>query len=504
MAGKLGKFQMVGFNHWRGTARENHLGAIYQQSPQKATDLMVKLMAYHHGNSLESFLSQFPTKEFDDDSDYYWDIVASNKRNVALKEARTLDGTVVTASSGMIGAGLEPFFLVFPEDWFADGETLEGELNELYQLRILGEPTMEGSNAVYRVELMGGNTVGMPAEQLLAGKRFSRGAAFVEREGSRKVGGVRFSTPVSMRNEFSTIRKQHKVFGNQLNKKLAIGIPVVKQTAGKYVTDTTNMWMHYVDWTFEEEFSQEKNWALAWGRSNRNTNGEYKNIGKSGSAIKTGAGLFEQSEVANTFYYSTFSLKLIEDALLEISASKIPMKDRYFVIKTGEYGALQFNKAVMDTLSGWKCFVINGDAVNVVSKTSSEIHPNALKAGYQFTEYESANGIRIKLEIDPFYDDVERNKIRHPEGGVAMSRRYDIMYMGSEEQPNIFKCAIKGTPEYRGYQWGPFRNPFTGEVGNNSASTDEDCAIIHKQATFGICLLDPTRTITLCPSMLAG
>lgn len=88
----------------------------------------------------------------------------------------------------MIGAGTAPFYLVFPEDWFADGEYIVGNLNELYQFRILGDPRMEGTNAVYKVELAGGNTDGCPAERLLAGERFSVEAAFVEKELSRKVG----------------------------------------------------------------------------------------------------------------------------------------------------------------------------------------------------------------------------------------------------------------------------------------------------------------------------
>ena len=47
---------------------------------------------------------------------------------------------------------------------------------------------MEGTNAVYRVELMGGNTDGIPAERLLAGERFSVDFAPVEKELSRGVG----------------------------------------------------------------------------------------------------------------------------------------------------------------------------------------------------------------------------------------------------------------------------------------------------------------------------
>ena len=499
MAGKLGKFQMTGFQHWKGLTKENHLGSAFLSAPQKATNLMVQLLAYHRGKTLDTFLSQFPVKEFEDDSEYTWDVVGSSRRNIPLIEARDENGTPVTAATGMVGVGTAPFYLVFPEDWFADGEYIVGNLNELYQFRVLGDPRMEGTNAVYKVELAGGNTAGCPAERLLAGERFSIEAAFVEKELSRKVGDVRFSTPVSMRNEWSNIRIQHKEPGSNLNKKLAVGIPVVKD--GK--KDVKNMWMHVVDYEVEVQFSEYKNNALAFGRSNRNANGEYMNIGKSGNVIKTGAGLFEQMEVANTMYYNTFSIKLLEDALYELSAAKLDLGDRYFVIKTGERGAIQFHKAVLNAVSGWTQYLSDGNAA-LIKKTTSNLHSNALSAGFQFVEYLAPNGVKVKVDVDPFYDDPVRNKVMHPNGGVAMSYRYDILYIGTMDQPNIFKCAIKGQPEYRGYQWGPFRNPFTGAANNPYASFDEDAAVIHKYATLGVCLLDPTRTMSLIPSILQG
>ena len=43
-------------------------------------------------------------------------------------------------------------------------------------------------------------------------------------------------------------------------------------------------------------------------------------------------------EVANTMYYNNFSLKLIEDALYELSAAKLDFGERYFLIRTGERG----------------------------------------------------------------------------------------------------------------------------------------------------------------------
>ena len=208
-------------------------------------------------------------------------------------------------------------------------------------------------------------------------------------------------------------------------------------------------------------------------------------------------------EVANTMHFNKFSLKLLEDALYELSASKLDMGDRFFLIKTGERGATAFHKEVLKTVSGWQTFVMDGSSTGVVQKTQSNLHSNALSAGFQFVEYKAPNGVRVKIDVDNFYDDPVRNKILHPEGGVAMSYRYDIMYIGTMDQPNIFKTKIKGQEEYRGYQWG-FRNPFTGQAGNPNMSHDEDSATFHKMSMLGIAVLDPTRTMSLIPAILQG
>ena len=505
MAGKLGKFQTIGFSHWKGLTKDNHLGSIFQMAPQKATNLMVQLLAYYRGKTLDTFLSQFPTREFEDDTEYYWDVIGSSRRNIPLVEARDENGVVVTDASGNVGAGTAPFYLVFGEVWFADGEYIVGNLNEAYQFRILGDAKLEGTNAVYKVELAGGNVDGVPAERLLAGERFSIEAAFIEKELSRKVGDVRFATPVSMRNEWSRIRIQHKVPGTMLNKKLAVGIPLLKKTPTGYQRAVENMWMLQVDWTVEQQFNDYKNNALLFGRSNRNINGEYTNIGKSGEAIKTGMGLMEQIEMGNTQYYNRFSLKLLENALYELSAAKLEFGERKFIIRTGERGAIQFHKAILDTVSGWTQFTYNGDTLGVVKKTNASFTgaTQALAAGYQFTEYMAPNGVHVSLDIDPMYDNLERNKIMHPNGGVAMSYRYDIMYAGTEEHPNIQKCELNGQSEFRGYEWGPFANPFTGQTDNLFASYDEDSAVIHKKTTLGVVVYDPTRIISLIPAILA-
>ena len=503
----LGKYQTHEFQAWKGLTLDNHLGSIFQREPQRATPAVVRLLAATQGKTLDTFLSQFPTKTFQTDDEYFWDILGAAERNIPLIEAR-VGADTVTSASDPVGANGAPFELVFGEDWFADGEIIVGHKNEVYQMRILGDARMEGSNAVYKVELCGGNTMGIPAERLLAGERFSIEFAPVEKELSRKAGDVRFTSPVGMRNDWTTIRIQHKVPGNKLNRKLAFGIPMVTTgPKGEQVKKVDNLWMHYVDWAVTREWNGYKNKAIAFGRNNRNANGEYMNFGKSGNVIRMGAGIFEQCEVANTRYYNDTStvMDIILDSLYELSAGKIEFGRRKFVIKTGERGALLFNKAAKNTASGWLPLGLRYSDNNpgAISKTSANFTSAAVRlTDYQITEWIAPNGVEVHLEVDTFYDDPVRNKILHPEGGVAFSYRFDIWYIGDTEgEPNIQKCEIADEPETWGYQWG-LRNPFTGQRNNNNMSYDEDSAVIHKMATLGALVYDPTKTMAIIPSIL--
>ena len=55
MAGKLNKFQMLGFQGWNPhISKVNHISAIYGTAPQKATDLMVNLLGWHKGKTLDT------------------------------------------------------------------------------------------------------------------------------------------------------------------------------------------------------------------------------------------------------------------------------------------------------------------------------------------------------------------------------------------------------------------------------------------------------------------
>lgn len=504
MAGKLGKWQVRGFTSWKGLTNRNHLVGAFGAAPQKASNIMVKLLAYQFGNLTSSTLEQLPVKYFDTDEEYTWDLVGSNQRNIPLVEARKYDGTVITSGNSVVGVNGEPFYLVFGEDWFFKNEVLFGELNELYPIKVMEEPTIEGTNYVYKVYLFGRNEAGIPVNRLLAGERFSHEFSPIEREMSREQGGIRYSTPVAMRNEWSSIRKKVKINNSaMMDQKLMVGVPVIKPTAnGGYQEDVVHSWLLYTDYLFEEEFREEKNSVMMFGRSNRDDNGVYHDFGDSGYVIKQGSGLREQMESANTMYYNTFSLKLIEDALYQLSAGKLGMQDRTFIMKTGEVGALLFHKAVSDMTSGWTQFILDNSSVGAIRKTNSQLHTNALSAGFQFTEFKAPNGVTLQVEVSSEYDNPVRNKMLDASGRPVESGRFDILKIGTGDQQNVFKCEIKNRPEVRGYQKG-LRDPFTGKQ-VDYMSTDEDSCTVHKMATFGVCILDPTRTMSIIPARLSG
>ena len=504
---------MAGITAWKGTVtKENSLYYLFDRNPQKASDVMTVLMSSMHRPTLNSYLStEVPTKQFEDDTDIFWDIIASSRRNVALVEARDAAGNVVDSSDNYasvnVGVGFQPFYLVFATDWFAKGEVLWGPLNEEYPMIVMEEPRFEGTYSVVKVQMFGANGAnGCPAKYLEAGCKFSYAYAPVEDNLSRKVGDVRFSTPTSMRSDFSRIRLQHKVGGKEIGRRLAANIPVTSEVNGKMVTKVVSKWMFVVTSKVEETFEEYKNNALFRGVSTRLENGEYSNFGLSGLPNKQGSGLRELMKYGHCQYYSKFSLDLLEKALMEISAGKLDFKDRKFVVRTGERGLIQASRAMKNTVSGWinvygsrdtnPAFITTGpekDYTNGNARTFIE---------EQYTRWIGANGLDVTFVVDSSYDDNVTNKITHPMGGPAESYRYDIFYAGSESEPNVQKCVVKSEPDRRGYQWGPFFNPFTGQANNASASFDEDAAVIHYKATLGILMRDPSRCISLIPNLL--
>ena len=487
---------------WSGLTLKNHIGAIFGTQPQLISPLTTVLLQNSGMKNLDTTLSMFPEKVLNSADDFVWKVVGSDERNIPLVEARYAGAVVDDATVG-VGVARTKFELVFGEKWFTKMQVIAGNKPDVYQMRILEEPYEDGGQYVYTCEVWGGqeSLAGIPGDELLPGTRFSIESAYVEDELSIQGAGIAFTSPYLMRNSVSTLRFEHKVSGAMIDCKVEpvyfAGIETRDPNTGKVHKSTT--WMQEVYWQFEKTVSRIKSRTIMFGKTNRDENGRFLNFGNAGVSIKAGSGIREQMEVSNTISYNRFSMRLLEDALSELSEGKLEFGERKFMLRTGERGAAQFNRAATAAASGWKAMFDNTNQ-NAINKVSSKFHENAFKGGFQFTEWLAPNNIHVMLEVDPAYDDKVRNKILHPDGGVAESYRYDILYIGSMEEPNIQKIKVRGDDELRGYMAG-IRDPFSGRRGG-IMQLMEDSATMTAMCGTGAMVKDPSRTMTFKPAIL--
>ncbi|MBQ9254863.1 MAG: hypothetical protein IJ180_08845 [Bacteroidales bacterium] len=500
---KLNQNQYQKFAGWGNTVSEkNHIYAYFGGDRQKAYNHYMRVLEFDE-QLVTDVLKKFPTKVFDDDKTFEWDLITSARRNVPLLEARDEKGVVVASDSGMIGVGTRPFYLVFPTSYFAKGDTIVGNYNEKYPLRILEEPKNEGSNVVCKVELMAGITTGMPAERLLAGERFSYEYDVVASGLSRQVGDLNFTAPIKMSNEFSTYRLRHKASGDMLDMKIAMGMPVVEN--GKVTTE--NYWMHYIQFLFDQKFKEQEANLVQFARSNRTSTGEYFNHDDSGRVIRMGSGIYEQVESGNVEYYNDTNeiIPRITSALDDICNGKIPMKSRTFMVSLGSKAYKAITEYATKDGSGWKDMSVNNPAW--ATKAAGNDVPNGVAINnYQVNEWVTSTGTRLIFKIQDCLDDPVRNKLRHHEGGLLSSYRINIWHLGNDmSEPNIQIARPKNdmSDQPVSIQWG-IRDPFTGRMSNMNMSYDEDSATIHKMGSIGAIVYDPLRCYSLIPNYSAA
>ena len=70
------------------------------------------------------------------------------------------------------------------------------------------------------------------------------------------------------------------------------------------------------------------------------------------------------------------------------------------------------------------------------------------------------------------------------------------------EEPNIQKVSVRGKGEVRGYISG-LRNAFTGQRGGQMAVAEDSSTMHAFIEGTGACVKDPSRTLTLKPSIQA-
>lgn len=474
---------------WSGLTTINHLYSIFAEGPQDSSKLINMIRQANYGLDFNTFLeSQFGVHTYDKDEDFRWMLMGHSRKNVALVRAE-INGTTlaITDKAGINGT---KFTLVFNENYFSDTDLIVGEKNERYPIRIVDEPIFSGNEVLYECELFTGDPdLFVPYEELQAGKRFSKEWNPIERYFSQKGGTVNYTSPFSMINTFTMVRMEDTRPGNFAAR------PVSFTWMTNDGPKTT--WLQYADWEFETQFQDTLSYLLMFATSNKKADNTYGQKGKSGVEIKQGAGVQQQIDSSNVSYYNSFTIEYLNEMMLEMSINRLPKDMREFMFRTGEWGMYQFSESLEDYTS-----------LYTPLQDSSRIYQaggNALGYRGQFLEYKGPNGVKVSLTHEPLNDDLVRNKIIHPEGGVAQSRVYYMLDIGtSNGQYNIQKCNVKNGA-FKAVVPGIRCNPMSPSLkgGFSLAANQVDGWYITVVDSCGARVTDPTRTGILYPAILA-
>lgn len=493
---KISKLQVVEPQHWSGLTKESHLGYLGMLQPELISKTVDRLYEVNYGaDNIVSFIDQFPVHYLNQDGIYQWLVQGSEERNIPLVKASLTSTGAQVGATDRAGLGRGSFFLWFPENYFQVTSVLVGERPDDYACRVVEPPTADGAYWRYKVELVtGDDTLFVPYTELAAGTRWSSDYGLVEHELSVRGNGVTHASPYKMENTTSYMRKEYDVPGNMIvagqNQPLAFAF--IDQN-GKQQT----RWIDKLGWDFQTQFRRDKARLLLHGKSNRLADGSYGNRGETGNVIRAGFGLYEQMDGGNVMYFNTFSIDKLTDFALDITVGKFKEDSRTFVLSTGERGAYEFHKSASNKASGIT-WLRSGHNFDIKDGKVS------LDEG-QILKYRSVNGIEFNIIIDPMKDDPVRNKMLHPNGGLASSYLYDIWDFGTTNgKPNIQRVAVKGNEEIFGYIPG-LRDPFNPYNNLNSPRmivSPKDGYSVYKMFIGGIMLRNPLKTGRFIPTVL--
>ena len=421
----LNTLQVYQGKSWSGLTSDNHLGSVFNEQPNLVSSVMSRVYGMYSGGLDALFSMMGSEEEMPNDADFEWYLKGDDEKAIKIVGFNAADIT-------RPGVNQTPFELILAEKYFAYTDKLSFD-DRRFAVRVMEEPTSSGSNWSYRVQIMtGDNTLFIPPALMTSSNRVGKEYSPQERTLSKTAGETHFSSPFKMRNSFSTLRKTYTIPGNMHNR------PLVIEMLDPKSMKSTKIWTQYAEWEFMCQWYKEKNRNLMYSESNKGASGMYNMNGASGFPIIEGAGIRQQIAPAYKFQYTQFSLKWLEDVLLNLSINILPEDQRHFVALTGERGFVQFHRA------------LENHAARFQPLDSKRITGSGQNLGFQgqYREYMGPQGIKFTLVHLPEYDNVVSNRLTHPEGGPVESYRYTILNFGTHKgKKNIRRVYPKGRKE---------------------------------------------------------
>jgi len=460
---------------WHANMTEmNHLGAALIAKPERLQGTMMKLFtAYRYSdNPLSAVLGMTGKMETIGKSHWEWDLRTANTRPAVILEDITPAGVTQP------GVGRTVIEMKWDTNWYKPGDIMHpGTSDKKYQVRIQDHPRRHGNGWIYKVRPMNDAIdFYIPLKYFKAGTQWAKLFSQYEEAGQQS-GSTQYSLPMTLGSRMSRYRKEYQVTGDAANEVLAVKIPDSK---GK-MHDT---WVKYAEVEYWEQWYRELERGYWYSRSTSTV------LGANGRPIYSGPGVQELLEKSHIHRYSHLTARLIEEYLMDVFYNRVsPGSKREMVAFTGEYGMIQFHRAITDELS--KKGFITVDSY-FIQDDKSPYHTNAKSYGFQFIKYKMANGSSLRLIHLPLYDDREINfEIDPVTGYPTESMRYTFLDFSGEGVSSNVKLMKKKNEFKLGYVHG-LQTPY-GPVNNKGMSHSGDYYEMHVVDRCGVHIEDTSR-----------
>lgn len=462
---------------WHANMTElNHLGAALIAKPEVLESKMTQLFtAYRYSdNPLTTILSKESREKTLTTSEWEWPLRGAVTRPLVVRE------NIMPVEVTQPGLRKSTFQLKLDENWFVAGDIIHpGQQNKKFQCRIQEEPYRQGDGWVYTMRAMSDDpSFFIPLTFFNSGQKWAKLFSQYEEAGEQS-GSTQYSLPLTLKNRMSRFRKKYRVTGDAANEVLAVKIPDEK---GQF----HDSWIKYAEVEYWQQWYRELERGYWYSRQASTVEGA------NGRPVYTGPGIQEQLEDSHVHRYSHLSAKLIEEYLMDIFYSRVkPGSGRKIKAFTGEYGMIQFHRAVQDWMN--KTGFIQVVDQLFIDKTSSEYNSNALAAGYQFVKYRMANGAELELIHNPLYDDREINFEIDPLTGYPVeSQRFTFLDFSGMGSSGNMAIMHKQNGYKLGYVAG-LQTPYGPTVGNKLMSHSGDYYEMHVQKQCGFHIEDTSR-----------